>query len=33
MSEKKESAALKIKIVEQWSHEKLVKLLQSPEIW
>jgi hypothetical protein len=33
MSEKKESAALKIKIVEQWSHEKLVKLVESTEVW
>jgi hypothetical protein len=33
MSEEQELAALKIKIVEQWSHEELAKLLQNPEIW
>jgi hypothetical protein len=33
MSEEKELAALKIKRVEQWSHEELAKLLQNPEIW
>jgi hypothetical protein len=33
MRKKQESAALKIKIVEQGSYEKLVKLVGSTEIW
>jgi len=33
MREEQESAALRIKIVEQWSYEELVKLVGSTEIW